>query len=495
MADQQRKRVLLAFLWQESNAFAPGETDFDDPALAEIVVGEQVIDRSRGSDRTIDGMLDVAEEADLELIPVVEAKGGASPPVTDASFDRYASMICQAASETPDLDGILLGLHGAMSTPSHGDAEGELLRRLRAVVGPQVPIAVASDLHGHITSATVDNADIVVGYHTHPHIDQVRTGRRAAELLVDTMNGRVRPKMVMRKVRMITSAQTQVTSQPPHKILADMVDAAEERSEVLAASLFCSQPWLDVPDHGWTAVIVTDDDPVLGRQIADDIGQAAWGLREEFRVNAMNVDAAIDLAIAAGTTHIFGDGADSTTAGGAGDGNVLLSALLARDLDVPALMIVADPQAAQAAIAAGVGNQVDLEVGGRLTPRFFSPVRLQATVKAISDGEYVSESGGRQRRQMGPTAVVNRGGITVVLTSMRARGIDPTPYDSLGLDPADYLIVQTKSAGAYRGFFSKYGPCHDLDFPGPAACTLERLPYDRVDRPLWPLDGDLDRPW
>lgn len=495
MTADRRKRVLIAFLWQESNAFAPGETDFDDPALAEIVVGEAMLDRQRGSDRTIDGMLDVAEEADLELIPVVEAKGGASPPVTDASFDRYATMICDAAAATPDLDGILLGLHGAMSTPTHGDAEGELLRRVRAAVGHDIPIAVASDLHAHVTTATTDNADIVVGYHTHPHIDQVRTGRRAAELLVEAMHARVRPVIAIRKVRMITSAQTQVTSRPPHKILADMVEAAEQRPEVLSASLFCSQPWLDVPDHGWTAVIVTDDAAEVGQRIADDIGKAAWDLKEEFRVDAMEVDAAIDLALEAATTHVFGDGADSTTAGGAGDGNLLLEALLRRRLDVRALMIVTDPDAAAQAVAAGVGASVDVQVGGRLTPRFFSPVALSGQVVGVSDGEYVSESGGRQRRQMGPTAVVANGGITVVITTTRARGIDPTPYGSLGIDPADYTIVQTKSAGAYRGFFAKYGPCIDLDLPGPAACTLERLPYQHVDRPLWPLDADLDRPW
>ncbi|MEX2561852.1 MAG: M81 family metallopeptidase [Nitriliruptoraceae bacterium] len=494
MSAERRKRVLIAYLWQESNAFAPGDTDFDDPALAEITFGDAILDRARGSDRTIDGMLDVAEEADLELIPVVEAKGGASPPVTDASFDRYATVICDAVAATPELDGILLGLHGAMSTPTHGDAEGELLRRVRAIVGPDMPIAVASDLHAHVTSATTDNADIVVGYHTHPHIDQVRTGRRATELLVEAMEGRSRPTISMRKIRMITSAQTQVTDQPPHKILADMVDEAEARDEVLSANLFCSQPWLDVPDHGWTAVIVTDAAPDVGQALADDIGRAAWDLREAFRVEAMDVDDAIDLAVNGEGTYVFGDGADSTTAGGAGDGNLLLAALLRRDIDVPALMIITDPDAAATAIDAGVGATVEVEVGGALTPRFFSPVRFDGTVLTVSEGEYISESGGRQRRQMGPTAVVVRGGVTLVITTVRARGMDPTPYLSVGLDPADFRIVQSKSAGAYRGFFSKYGKCIDLDVVGPAACTLERLPYEHVDRPLWPLD-DVDTPW
>ena len=326
-------RILVALLRQESHSFVPGATVLADFERNQITEGADVL--VRVGNREIDGYLDAAEDLGVDLVPLFDAQAVSGPPVSDDAFEHLAGKLCDGVRANIDgIDGVMLGLHGAMLTESIDDAEGEILTRVREIVGPKLPVAATLDLHTHMTDRMAEKADIVVGYQTCPHVDLRRTGRVAMEILVRTLRGEVSPVVSSRKIRMLTSSETHDDREFPNGEVIGQLHKAEKDPKILSATAFCTQPWLDVPELGWTVVIVTDDDRALGQETADDIARSAWDLREDYLVHKTDVDEAIDMALAGDGVYALSEGADSTTAGGLGDGNLLLQALLERpDLD------------------------------------------------------------------------------------------------------------------------------------------------------------------
>ena len=489
------ERVLVALLRQESHSFVPGVTSLADFELNGIAEGADVL--RRAGNRETDGYLDVADAEGVELVPLFDAMAMSGPHVADAAFEHFVERLVDGIKANLDsIDGVMLGLHGAMVTESLDDAEGEILSRVRELVGPEMPIAATFDLHTHMTSRMAANADIIVGYQTCPHVDLRRTGKAAMDILVRTIRGEVHPKISMRKYRMMTTSETHDDRHLPNKRVIDRLHAAESDPRILAATAFCTQPWLDISELGWATVIVTDDAQDLGQETADSIARTAWDHRAEYLLHKTDVDEAIDTALAGEGVFALSEGADSTTAGGLGDGNLLLEALLARtDLTAPCILMVRDADAAAECIAAGIGGTVTTTLGGRYNPKFYSPVEVTGTVRTLTDGHYLNHYGGIRWLEMGPTAVLDIGSISVMVTTHRPRMVDYEAYLSVGLDPRLAKIVQPKSAGAYREYYEKIATCIDIDVPGPAGSDLTALPYTRIPRPLWPWDADLTHPW
>jgi microcystin degradation protein MlrC len=488
------ERILIGQFKQESHSFVPGRTDVADFEHDAARRGAETL--IRVGNREMDGYLDSADEHGVELVGTIDMWSHSGPIVADAAFEKYTTEILEGIKETIDsIDGVMLGLHGAMVTESFDDAEGEILERVRNLVGPDMAIAATFDLHTHMTQKMASNADIIVGYQTCPHVDLKRTGNMAMDVLIKTIRGGVKPAISIRKFRMMTSSEPHDDRVFPNNEVISMLHDAEKDPAILTASMFCTQPWLDISDLGWTSVVVTDAAPDLGQKTADAIAQKAWELRDNYIVDKMDADVAIDAALAGTGLFAFSEGADSTTAGGLGDGNLLLKVLLKRDIDVPVAVMVRDPEAAAACVAAGVGGEVATTLGGKLNPDFYSPVDVIGTVKTLTDGRYINEYGGIRPVDMGPTAVLQVGNISIMVTSGKPRMVDYEAYKSVGINPLLFRIIQPKSAGAYREYYEKIATCIDIDVPGPAGSDLTALPFTRIPRPLWPWDMDLAEPW
>ncbi|HVR32247.1 MAG TPA: M81 family metallopeptidase [Acidimicrobiia bacterium] len=489
------ERILVALLRQESHSFVPGLTTLEDFELNGIAEGAEVL--RRAGNREVDGYLDAAEERHIELVPILDAMALSGPPVADDSFELLVGRLCDGVREhASDIDGVMLGLHGAMLTESRDDAEGEILARVRDIVGPDMPIAATFDLHTHMTGRMAETADIIVGYQTCPHVDLRRTGRAAMEILIQTIRDEVSPVISYRKIRMMTSSETHDDRHFPNREVIGRLHSAETDARILAATAFCTQPWLNVTELGWTIVVMTDDARELGQTTADDIARAAWRLRDAYLVEKMDLDEAIDSALAGEGLYALSEGADSTTAGGLGDGNLLLEALLRRpDLTSPCILMVRDAEAVAACLSAGIGAEVTTTLGGRYNPAFYTPYAVTGTVKTLTDGHYLNHYGGIRWVEMGPTAVLEIGPISVMITTHRPWMVDYEAYLSVGLDPRLAKIVQPKSAGAYREYYEPIATCIDIDVPGPAGSDLTALPYTRIPRPLWPWDDELADPW
>ncbi len=383
-----------------------------------------------------------------------------------------------------------------MVTEHSEDPEGDLIAAVRDVTGPGVPMVVSFDMHCHLTDRKVGWADAIVGYHTHPHVDFVDTGLRAVRILARTVRGEVRPVVAHRKIRMIASAEKHNTSRAPMSDIMARIATMEKEPGVLAATIFPTQPWMDLGEMGWSTVVVTDGDRSLAQTRADELARMAWERRQDFLVQKTPIREAVGQALASGARpFVLADSADSVTGGAHGDGNVLLRALLEMGYADSALLTLTDPEAVAACFGAGVGGEVTVPVGGKLAPAFYRPVTVTGCVRNLSAGRYVCELPPAPIH-VGRSPVLRVGGIYLALGERPAPTIDQEFYHHLGLEPRQVKIVQVKSPGGFRAIYGPFAAgIFEIHIQGPTDSDLTRLPFRKIRRPLWPFDPELSTPW
>ena len=491
-------RILIGGYMHEAHTFVPGVTTLEAMRLAGYVAeGETMLTTAIGDDHEVSGAIEVASAAGVELIPTVHAFGGVGPPIAGDAYRFFEDRVLAGlVANRGRLDGVYLPLHGASVTTESEDPEGDLLTAVRAEVGPGMPIVASFDLHAHTTDRMVAAADILVAYRTCPHTDFRATGGRSLSLLLDAVAGRTRPVTRQRKMRLMASAEQHDTNHGPMVGVMELARAMEARPGILSVSVTPTQPWLDLSELGWSAIVVADGDPALAEATADELAWTIWERREAYRVDKVPVAKAVAEALASdGRPVVLADGADSPSAGGFGDGNELLRELVRRGDATDAMLAITDPAAARAASTAGVGATVTVTLGGAFMPGFYDPLEVTGTVAAVRDGRYDLELPIRPA-DIGATAVLQVGGVSVVVSERKAFQLDESIYHMAGLDPRTARIVQAKSAGGFRGVYEAFAArIIEMDTAGPCTSELTRLAYRRIPRPMWPWDGDLAEPW
>jgi microcystin degradation protein MlrC len=491
-------RIAIGQFMEESNTFVRQRADLEHFRATQLLYGDEVVARLRGTRAEIGGVLDVLEPAGVEIVPTVAANAVSSGPVTRATFEQIRDALLERLQAAGPVDGVLLALHGAMVLEDAPDGEGELLAAVRKAIGPAVPLVATLDLHATITPRMVQEADALVGYDTYPHIDLYETGAKAAALLLRTVRGDVRPVTLFARSPMLVPAEGQGTDDQPMAGLMAEAKRLQARPGVLAVSLFPVQPWLDIPDTGFCVMAVADGsrraaeiEPMV-RQLA----WQAWERRRSFAANLLTVDEAIHQALAGdGGPFVLSESADSTGSGSPGDSAHVLERLLALRVRAPCLVTVVDAPAVARAIAAGVGSEIATTVGGTLDPRYNRPVPIAGRVRILSDGRFVSsdkKSAGVEFH-MGRAAVIEVGRIAVLATERPAFTFDPALYRSVGLEPRDAKIVVVKSPLQFHDGYGGFArACWVVDTPGPSTARVERLDWRHRSRPLFPFDDDFE---
>jgi microcystin degradation protein MlrC len=483
-------RVLVGNVAQETCSFVASKHTLEDFRRYYLYTGQEMLDKLRGGGMEVAGIIRAAEETGIELVPTLATYGGTGGPVATAAYTRLRDdILAEARRQADRVDGAILALHGAMLTEDLDDPEGDLIARLRQILGSAKPIVCSLDLHAHVTDPMVEQATAFVAYHTHPHVDIADSGYRAMVLLARVLRGEVRPVMAHRKFRMLAQPEQHNTGRPPMGPIMQSVLATEKVPGMLAAAIFPVQPWLDIPDLGLSIVTVADGNPDLARAKADALGEMAWHARREFLRDRTPVAEALCLAReTAGGPIVIADSSDGTAGGAEGDSTVLLRALLDSPVPGSCLLLITDPEAAARCAAGGVGREITLEVGGKLAPAFFQPVRVTGTVRTLSDGRFQMKNPTIPANR-GLTAVLQVGDIFVVLSQKPVYTWDEECYRSVGLFPREAKLVQVKSPGGFRPVYEPFAKAIiELDAPGPTDSNLRRLPFKRVTRPLFPLD-------
>ncbi|MCI0627081.1 MAG: M81 family metallopeptidase [Acidobacteria bacterium] len=490
-----KKRIAVARLFQETSSFSPRKTTLDDFRQFGLYYGEKVLSLGRELRDEIGGFCNFAEQSgEYELVPVLWAVGWTGGALTSETFDFLKHGLVNGISSTDRLDGVLLALHGSMVAEGIPDTEGDILDSIRRIIGTSVPLVTTFDHHANMTQRIVDSVDGLVAYNQCPHGDVYETGLAGARMMARILRGEILPTIAFQKIPMITPADKFETEKFPLKRWFDMARTMEERSEVVAVAQFPVQPWLDVPEYGWSAVVVTDNEKPLADKLAADIAQAAWDQRREFVVNNPAPDEAVRMAIEEEGPIVIADGADATNGGAPGDSTILLKEMLKQRVDKTTFLTMVDPAAVQAALAVGVGNALTVDLGGKLDPANSSPVRLTGRVTACSDGKFKIVGGSHHAISvdMGRTVVLQAGKIHIVVSEKLNPGHDPLVYRHIGLEPKDAHIIVVKCVvghmNAYSAIMKK---TIWTDCPGATPSNLARLKHRYVQRPLYPLDPEM----
>lgn len=480
--------IAVATVSHETNTFAAGRTDLEDFAFE---TGEALLD-SFHADRSLGGIVEAlrAAEVDVSVRPLAGAATIPGPTVTADAFEAIETALLDRLDD--DVDGVCLDLHGSMCVEDRPDPEGALLASIREVVGPDVPITAALDMHATITETMTTHLDGVAGYRTAPHTDTVETGRRAAELLLADLRGEVDLELGWRRLPVLLSGERSETDAEPMTALIDRLEAADERSEILDANYFLGFPWADSP-HGGCHALVTGDasgQAAGGDSTADDIERVAtdlaaafWERRGEFDFTTEAHAPADALDVAANESEgpvVIADTGDIPGAGGSQDVTDFLATILDReDLGTPVVAILADPESVVACEQAETGESIALDVGRSVAEGTL--LSIEGEVRAVHEADGVT------------TARVRAADTDVLLADARTNlHRDPVFFSDLDIDPKTREVVVLKS-----GYLSpdwKFVAARRLFAltPGDTNQTFADLPYEALPRPIYPIDADAE---
>lgn len=487
-------KILIARLNHETNTFSPVPTPLE--AFAPTY-GEAAYRDNLGMRTAMAAFIDLAQAAGATLVTPVSAMANPSGPVQAQAYDELTLRIVKAA---PGCDAILLDLHGAMVAENSADGEGDLLARVRAAA-PGVPVGVALDLHGNITQKMIDNADVVVGFKTYPHVDMYETGEHAGRLLLEMLQGQARYTARWRQLPLMSHTLRSTTLNGA-MLRAVQAASAAECTDVPAVTVFAGFSLADI-DAPCVSVVVTAAATPKGvaaaQAVADRIAEQVWADRAQFVYEseplASSLARAQTLAVGASRPVLLLDHSDNCMSGGTCDTMDVLQAALAQGMQDIAVGPLSDSQAVHALIAAGIDAEVSIALGNKVALNQLGivkqPMVVRGTVRAISDGEY-TVSGPiytGQRCCMGRTVLLDIGVAQIVVTERPHEPWDLGVFECVGLDPCAHRFLLLKSRMYCRPVFEPLAHALvECDSLGVTSSDYSLFPFAHVKHPVFPLD-------
>jgi microcystin degradation protein MlrC len=493
-------RIAVGQMWQETNTFNRNPTTLADFENWGIATGSDVLEKF-GETGELGGFVSGTRgwNSSPELIGLARFLCWPAGRVNREAWDVIQKTFSESLDQAGKTDGVLLSLHGAMAGEGEDDLSGALLELIRRAIGPDIPLVASLDLHANITRCMMKQADLLVGYHTQPHLDQFETGVRAARGLGSILELQQRLFKHCRKLPMITAAESHNTSTGPPAPLYRRLIELEREPEVLSAGLYMAMPWLDCQELGWTVTLHTRTKDDRWRTIIAELAESCWDLRDALsdveRHGARDVVA--KCLAHGGHPIVIGDGADATNSGAPGDSTILLRELINQQ-PIPrgAMTFLVDPKAVVHAERAGLGGVFDTFVGGTFAREFSEPLRFHGNVERLLPMRFELNGalGHKMPVDMGRSAVVRSGDVTVVFTEKSGPGSSPLLYETAGLKPRECGIVVAKSPTAFRADYDPFVAATFIaDCPGCATPNWSRLNFQNVHHPLWPLQ-EIDDP-
>ena len=482
-------RVFSASLATETNTFAPmptGLTSFRErgyfaagqhPNQMSFFAGPLWAARLRG------------KALGWTLIEGMVAGAQPSGTTTRHAYETLRDELLADLRAALPVDMVLLGLHGAMVADGYDDCEGDLLQRVRAIVGPDVVVGAELDPHNHLTPEMVTHADLMIAFKEYPHTDILERALELVDLCAALVEKRVRPVAAVADTNSLVMMHT---SRNPARAFVDRIQSLEGRDGVLSISISHGFPWGDVPEMGTKVLVYTDGDAAKAQALAQQLADELVALREALDVPQPDIDTALDQALAFdGGPVVLADGADNPGGGAASDSTFILRRLIERGIGSAAVGPIWDPVAARIAGEAGVGARLKLRIGGKVSPLSGDPIDLDCEVLALAD-DLIMTGLSDTPTPMGASALVEAAGVQILLVTVRNQAMNTDLFTQMGCDLAALKLIVLKSSQHFYASYSKVAR-HVIyvSAPGSVTSDLKSLPYRKIRRPKWPLDSTL----
>jgi microcystin degradation protein MlrC len=496
-------RIAFGGFLHETNTFAPSKAGMESflhgsgwPSLAK---GDAIFAAVDNVNVGAAGFVGHARAVGWTLLPTLWCAASPSAHVTAAAFEEIMAGLLAGLKAAMPFDGVYLDLHGAMVSEGFDDGEGEVLRRVRALIGPDVPLVASLDLHGNVTQLMVESADALVAYRTYPHIDMAETGRRAGVYLERLLNTPQRDAKAFRQIPYLIPIAWQATAMEPCKTIYAELEALEGES-VPTLSFLPGFPAADFADCGATVVAygATQGD---ADRAADAVTARVMASEAAFKGRVYQPDEGVREAIALATRAtkpiVISDTQDNPGAGGDSDTMGMVHALVRNDAQRAAIGVIVDPAAAAAAHAAGVGATIRVSLGAKSRIPGDLPLEADFVVEQLSDGRFIAPGPfyGGSRMNLGPSAALRIGGVRIVVGSRKAQMADQAMYRQVGIEPTEQAILVNKSSVHFRADFEPIAETILVcAAPGPMPVDPSALPWRKLragvrTAPLGPVFG------
>ena len=469
-------RIAIGALLCEGNSLTPILTRLSDFDYAE---GEAMYEKV--------AVMDLLHERNCEIVPTLYAHALPGGPIAREDFITLTNRITSRIPES-GLDGVWLYLHGATCVEEIGSAEEYLLRAIRDKIGFSVPISLSMDFHADNSDELPKLCNCITGYRTAPHCDRQETERRGMRLLFECIHKKILPEPQLERANVIICGDAVQTSLEPLKGIMQLAEEMEQLPGMMSVQVFNGQPWIDEPYTGPNFVVTHESDIALARACARTLAQKFYDVRHEFKflVEAVEPMASVHLAMEAKEPLVFiSDSGDNTTAGAVGDNAYMLKLLQKEGAKNVLLAGIADAAACDACYAANMGDILTLKIGGSLSAKSESTV---VTGKLIHRGDILSY----QYNNAGPSATLDCGDITIVITKNRASMCRPDIFESIDLDYHKFHIVVVKLGYLFPELAEEADRAILAFTPGASCERLEDMDLKRIRRPMFPLDDNFN---
>jgi len=493
----KRMRIAIGGVSHETSSFAVTPTTIADfESGFGLYRGQEIIDRFQGANICAGGFIDGAKKHGFEVVPLLWTFAYPAGLIVRADYEKlkaeFLDRLKNDEQANGPIDGVLLDLHGAMVVEGISDGDGDFITAVREIMGPDRPVVVTQDLHGNHTQLRVEQANAIIGFDTYPHIDMAERGREAADILVATIHGEIRPVMALRQIPMFWSTPCQVTAHAPMNEVIARVHELEQRDDIISVTVATGFPWADVPDVGASVIVVANESESLASATANELGDWIWDNRQRWFHPPVSVRSAIqDGQAAAKYPIILADHADNTGGGAPGDSTEVLRTFLELGLRDAVILYIVDADVAEAAHAIGVGRILTIDVGGKSDSRQGTPIKMRAEVMAISDGDFTYDGPmyAGLTGNMGRSAWIKQDGVSVVVVSAHEQPLGPAFARTLGIDCARMKYIAVKSAAHFRASFEPIsGSIFNVDAEAIHTHEYSRLTYQNRKRPVFPVE-------
>ncbi len=487
-------RIATGGILHETHTFAPTLTDLG--AFEQIGVEQGPgLFKHKGSQSALGGILDGLTQDNFEIVPLLYASAMPAGTVRADTFRSLITRFLNLLEAALPVDGVVLSLHGAMVSEDQLDCEGEILEKVRSLIGEHCPLLSTLDMHGNASPKMVEACDVLVAFNCNPHIDAYARGREAVDLLTRMLNKEIQPTSAIAHPPLLLNALNTWTERPPLSLVHQAAVKFRSDENVLNISVMGGFAYADTPWSGVSVIVTTNNDARLAHDIAQELAHVAWDQREAALHKGYSPSEAVRKAMASALPPvILADVGDNVGGGTPGDGTILLTHLLEANAQ-DAVLVIADAEAAAQAHAAGEGRDISLKLGGKQDGWHGKPVQIQGNIEKISDGHFTISGKDHfanlygNHVNMGASAVVRCGGVRILITTRKTPPGDLNQLRSQGIEPLQQKIIVVKSAVAFRGAYEAVaGEIWEVNTPGLCSSDLSRFTYKNVPRPIYPLD-------